>query len=108
MNKATTIRCHCGQRILRKDVLHYGFYVKLFGPSYVYLKFRCSRCKKIGEEFVEQDKWNESILHDRPSELTEEERKRFASMGKIDISEMVEFHHALENLDSLSDLKTDS
>lgn len=108
MNKATGIRCHCGQRILRKDVLHYGFYVKLFGPSYVYLKFRCSRCKKIGEEFVEKDKWNENMLHDRTTEMTDSEKKKFNGMGKIDISEMVEFHHELENLTSLEDLKSDA
>ena len=81
--KTTAIRCHCGQRIVVKDVLQRSWYVRVFGPSFINLKFRCSRCKRMGEKFIEQDKWDDAILRDIPSELTAEEKKRFDQMGKI-------------------------
>jgi DNA-directed RNA polymerase subunit RPC12/RpoP len=102
--KTTAIRCHCGQRIVAKDVLQRSWYVRVFGPSFMYLKFRCSRCKRLGERFIEQEKWDDSILRDIPSELTSDEKKRFQALGKITVDEEIDFHFELEKPEALKGL----
>lgn len=81
-----------------------GIYMRQRGPSYVYIKYRCSRCKKLGEHFVKQEEWEETLLHDSTNEVTGDERKRFAKMGNITFEEMKEFHHALEHLEAISEI----
>ena len=95
--RSTAIRCHCGQRIVAKDVLQRSWYVRVFGPSFMYLKFRCSRCKRLGEKFIEQDKWDDTILRDIPSELSIDEKKRFDRMGTISVDEEIDFHFTMDN-----------
>jgi DNA-directed RNA polymerase subunit RPC12/RpoP len=102
--KTSAIRCHCGQRIVSKDVLQRSWYVRVFGPSFMYLKFRCSRCKRLGERFIEQEKWDDAVLRDIPSELKGEEKKRFEQMGKITVDEEIDFHFELESPKALKDL----
>ncbi len=103
----TAIKCHCGQRIHQKDVMQTGYYMRMFGPSFVYVKFRCSRCKKLGEQFVKQDEWEAGVLKDNASELTTGERERFATLGPIDMNEMVDFHYTLEQNADLSALNAE-
>lgn len=98
------IKCNCGQRIVAKDVMQTGYYLRLFGPSFVYVKFRCSRCKKLGEQFVKQEDWEDGILRDTPNEISSEEKDRFEQLGPIDINEVISTHFLLENSFSLSDL----
>lgn len=100
----TAIKCNCGQRILAKDVMQTGYYLRLIGPSFVYVKFRCSRCKKLGEQFVKQEEWEDGILHDIPSEVKPEEKPVFEEMGSINIHECIDAHFELEKLTSLNDL----
>ncbi len=102
-NMRTSIKCNCGQRIISKDVVQHGYYLRLFGPSFVYVKFRCSHCKKLGEQFIKQEEWEEGILKDGALEVVAEERERFVAQGPIDINEVIDFHF---QLDSLSDLKS--
>ena len=84
-----------------------GYYVRHFGPSYVYIKFRCSRCKKLGEHFIKREDWEHGILRDSGDEINVSEKDRFASMGKITIDEMIDFHYKLETLDKIpSDLES--
>jgi len=99
------IKCNCGQRILVKDVMQTGYYLRLFGPSFVYVKFRCSRCKKLGEQFVRQEEWEEGILHDAPTEITPEEKQRFAEMGAIGVHECIDAHFELEESGNLHELR---
>jgi DNA-directed RNA polymerase subunit RPC12/RpoP len=101
MRMRTFIRCSCGQRILSKDVLQTGYFLKLFGPSFVYVKYRCPRCKKPGEQFVPQESWDERVLQQEVSELRAKERSRFARLGPISIDEQVQFHERLSVLDNL-------
>lgn len=105
--RATAIRCNCGQRIVGKDVLQRSWYVRVFGPSFMYLKYRCSRCKRMGEKFVEQDKWDDSILRDIPTEVSPDERRRFERLGKISVDEEIDFHFALEDPEFLKNVKPD-
>jgi DNA-directed RNA polymerase subunit RPC12/RpoP len=97
MNTKAGINCNCGQRIIAKDVLQKGQYLRLFGPSFIYVKFRCSRCKRLGEKFIEQDKWDDALLRDIPSEFSSEEKKSFDRLGPISINEVIDFHQVLEN-----------
>jgi hypothetical protein len=82
-----------------------GYYLRLFGPSFVYVKYRCSRCKKLGEQFVKQEEWEDGILHDIPSEITPSEKQQFDTMGKIDIHECIDAHFELEKISSLRELR---
>jgi hypothetical protein len=78
-----------------------GFYLRLFGPSYVYVKYRCSRCKKLGEQFVKQEEWDGGILRSSSEEIAVDDKERFDTLGPIDINEVIDFHFQLENLDDL-------
>jgi DNA-directed RNA polymerase subunit RPC12/RpoP len=99
----TTIKCNCGQRIFSRDVMQQGYYVRQFGPSYVYIKFRCSRCKKLGEHFIKQEDWEEGLLRDNVTEVSPSEKARLDHLGPITVDEMIDFHYALENMDKLPD-----
>jgi DNA-directed RNA polymerase subunit RPC12/RpoP len=101
MKMRTVIRCSCGQRILSKDVLQTGYFLKLFGPSFVYVKYRCPRCKKPGEQFVPQESWDERVLQQSLSELKRKERSRFKRLGPITVDEQVDFHKDLTGLEQL-------
>lgn len=103
----TAIKCNCGQRIGQKDVMQTGQYMRMFGPSFVYVKYRCSRCKKLGEQFVKQEDWDDGILKDQTVELISGEKERFETMGPIEVQELVDFHYALEKLDDLSTLNAE-
>src|SRR5262249_17564381 len=96
--------CLCGRRVGAKDVLRGSWYVRVFGPSFMYLKFRCSRCKRLGEKFIEQDKWDDTILRDIPSELSIDEKKRFDKLGPISVDEQIDFHFSLDDPAVLSGL----
>jgi len=104
-NIRTSIKCNCGQRIIAKDVVQHGYYLRLFGPSFVYVKFRCSRCKKLGEQFIKQEEWEEGILKDVAIEVSNEERETFVNQGPIDINEVIDFHFQLETLSDLKSLE---
>ena len=101
----TSIKCNCGQRVIAKDVVQHGYYLRLFGPSFVYVKFRCSRCKKLGEQFIKQEEWEEGILKDTAAELSHNEREQLDAKGAIDIGEVIDFHFELENMSDLKSLE---
>ncbi|MHB1001105.1 MAG: hypothetical protein ACYC27_17825 [Armatimonadota bacterium] len=99
-----TIKCNCGQKIVSKDVMQTGYYLRLFGPSFVYVKFRCSRCKKLGEQFVKQEDWEDGILKDIHAEVNQVEKQEFQAMGPISMHEQIDFHFNLEEPDVLAKL----
>lgn len=101
----STIKCNCNQRILLKDVMQYGYYLRLIGPSFVYVKYRCSHCKKLGEQFVKQEEWEEGIFNDTPNEMSPDESSKFKELGSIDIHECIDAHFELEKVTSFSDLR---
>ena len=98
----TALKCSCGQRIGQKDVMQTGYYMRMMGPSFVYVKFRCSRCKKLGEQFVKQEVWEDGIFEEAVVERTASEKRRFEALGPINLQEMADFHSALEQPDSLN------
>ena len=101
----TSIHCHCGQRVIARDVMQTGFYLRLFGPSYVYVKYRCSRCKKLGEQFVKQEEWDGGILRNTAEEIAVDDKERFEGLGPIDINEVIDFHFQLENVNDLKGME---
>ena len=103
-NIRTSIKCNCGQRIIAKDVMQHGYYLRLFGPSFVYVKFRCSRCKKLGEQFIKQEEWEDGILKDKVLELSPDEKEQFSTRGAISINEVIDFHFELEKMSDLKSL----
>ena len=103
-NMRTSIKCNCGQRIIAKDVMQHGYYLRLFGPSFVYVKFRCSHCKKLGEQFIKQEEWEEGILKDSTIELSHDEKEQFTAQGAISINEVIDFHFELEKMSDLKSL----
>ncbi|NIM07488.1 MAG: hypothetical protein GTO55_12040 [Armatimonadetes bacterium] len=100
MNKVV-IRCKCGHRIIRRDVLQMRFYLSLFGPSFVSVHYRCGRCKRIGKQLVEEQRWAGFNVERSAEEAVAQadDRSRFESMGKITPEELVDFHFALEEKD---------
>ena len=104
-NMRTSIKCNCGQRIIAKDVMQHGYYLRLFGPSFVYVKFRCSRCKKLGEQFIKQEEWEDGILKDSTVELSHDEKEQFSAKGAISINEVIDFHFELEKMSDLKSLE---
>jgi len=104
MSVKAVIKCNCGQRIVARDVMQTGYYLRLFGPSFVYVKFRCSRCKKLGEQFVKQEDWEDGILKDIPSESSQDQKQDFQIMGPITVKEQIDFHYQLDDPSLLSKL----
>jgi DNA-directed RNA polymerase subunit RPC12/RpoP len=92
------IKCNCGQRIVNKDVTQTGFFLKTMGPSFIYIKYRCPRCRKLGEQFIEQTNWDPRVLQESISEIGPREKARFVSMGPITMDEVVNFHYRLRDL----------
>lgn len=103
MNKAL-VRCRCGHQVLAREVLRTDLYERSMGREYVYVKFRCKRCKRMGEAFVAESRWDWSILEPAPGEMSSEERDRFLDMEEISETEVEAFHRQLENLSSLAEL----
>jgi len=100
----TAIKCNCGHRIGQREVMQTGYYPRMFGPSLVFVRFRCARCKKFGEQFVKQEEWENGILKDAVVEASGSEQEKFAELGPIEMGELADFHDWLDNMKDLSDL----
>ena len=94
----TTIRCNCGHRVVRKDVIQTGLYLSVLGPSYVYVRYRCGRCRRVGEKLVEQESWDPAVLHPARRRREDADIRRFEEMGEITPEEIIDFHYGLERL----------
>lgn len=107
MNKSI-VRCRCGHQVLSKEVLRTDLYERRApGDSsrdYVYVKYRCRRCKRMGETFVAENIWDWAMLEAESNEMTEQERDRFLDEEIVTAEDILDFHRDLETF-SLSDLK---
>lgn len=74
-----------------------GLYLSVLGPSYVYVRYRCGRCRRVGEKLVEQDAWDPSVLQ-AGARASEVDVRRFAEMGEITPEEVIDFHYAVQRL----------
>jgi len=94
----TIIRCNCGHRIAGKDVIQTGVYLSVLGPSFVYVRYRCGRCKRIGERLVREERWDPSVLRPARRGMSDDELRRFVDMGDITPEEIIDFHYTLDRL----------
>lgn len=86
---------------MKRDVMRQRYFERQFGPSYVYIRYRCSYCKKLGECFIPREEWSVKLLNEITSETTEVELQHFSSLGPITFSEMRTFRHELEHMNAL-------
>lgn len=70
----------------------------MLGPSFVYVRYRCGRCKRVGEKLVQESAWDPSVLGAPRPQADNFDRHRFADMGEITPEEIIEFHYALDRL----------
>lgn len=102
--KKALVRCRCGHQVLAREVLRTDLYERSMGREYVYVKFRCKRCKRMGEAFVAENRWDWSILEPAPGEMNAEERDRFLDVEEISDADVEAFHRQLEAMCDLSEL----
>ncbi len=95
MSMITAIRCRCGHRVVAREVLQRGFLMVQWKPVYVYVKYRCARCKRLGKEFIDYEAWDEAILRDFLGNSDPEEAARFEGLGPIAPTEIVAFRREL-------------
>lgn len=90
MSLKSGIRCSCGCRITERDVQQQGFVMSHWKPVFVYLRYRCPQCHAAGEDLINVEEWDISLLRE-PAELTPEEIERLAELGPIEANEIIEF-----------------
>jgi hypothetical protein len=95
MSSESTITCYCGQQLQAKDILQHGRFPRLVNPGFVYVKYRCPRCKRLGERFVPLEE-PATGSSGAPPELSLDERAAFDAMGRIELNEVVDFHFELD------------
>jgi DNA-directed RNA polymerase subunit RPC12/RpoP len=105
MINKTIVRCRCGHQVLAKEVLRTDLYERALGREYVYVKYRCRRCKRIGEAFVAESRWDWSILEPAHNEMSDSERDQFLDEDAISTEEVLEFHRRLEDMGDLQQLR---
>jgi hypothetical protein len=81
-------------------VLQTGLYLSLLGPTFVYVRYRCGRCKRVGEKLVQEEKWDASALESVQHGLNESVLRKYEQMGEITPEEVIDFHYAVGHLSS--------
>ena len=104
MNKPI-VRCRCGHQILNREVLRLEPYERASGAEYVYVKYRCRRCKRLGEAFIPALEWEWDIFAAPANEMSLEERDRFLDEATISSNDVTAFHRALKTVDSWQQLQ---
>jgi DNA-directed RNA polymerase subunit RPC12/RpoP len=104
MNKPI-LRCRCGHQVLEKEVLRAEPYEKESGREAVYVKYRCRRCKSMGEAFFDRLEWKPEIFEVPRNEMSDVERDRFLDEKTISSGDVISFHRALSKTVTLEDLK---
>jgi DNA-directed RNA polymerase subunit RPC12/RpoP len=99
-----TVRCRCGHRVLAKEVLRTDLYERPSGREYVYVKYRCKRCKRLGETFVAESRWDWRIFEAARTEMSEAESEVFSDQAPISAEEILTFHCQLAEIDKASEL----
>lgn len=89
MPAKSSIVCACGRRIEGREVLQHGYFMSHWKPVWVFVKYRCSRCRMLGEKLVDYNQWDESILDGEPSE--DDLVETATPLGEIDDEEVREF-----------------
>lgn len=99
--KRPMVRCRCGHHVLAKEVLRTDLYERPSGREYVYVKYRCQRCKRMGETFVAESCWDWRIFEASRDELSESETELFSSRAPISSEDVIDLHRKLVTIESL-------
>jgi hypothetical protein len=91
--------------VVASDVLQRGVYLTLLGSSYVYVRYRCRYCKRVGEYYVQEKDWDPAVLQPVRGGVTKEELDKFKLMGPITPDEVVSFRKALRRFTSFKEEK---
>lgn len=83
-------------------------YERAPGQNYVYIKFRCRRCKRLGQTFVPEARWDWTLLEPARNELSDIERERLSDAEPISETELLDFSVKLKNLSDLTELHQES
>lgn len=102
--KRPLVRCRCGHRVLAKEVLRTDLYERPSGREYVYVKYRCQRCKRMGETFVAESCWDWRIFEAARNELSDSETELFSNCAPISSEDVIDLHLKLVTIESLRQL----
>lgn len=103
MNQST-VRCRCGHQVMGREVLRTEPYEKESGREEVYVKYRCRRCKALGEAFIPRDEWDPKIFDEPRNEMNALERDRFIDEKAVSSGDVISFHRALQRVQTPADL----
>ncbi len=98
----TIVRCRCGYRVRARDVLRTDFGSR-FLSDFVWIKYRCRRCKHLSELLVDEDRFDRSLLFADKREMSEPERDKFAEAEAISVDDLLDFRSELAQLESLNE-----
>lgn len=87
----------CGSAISLKDIGQIGIWVKSDGEVRLVIRYRCSRCKHVGEESVDANVRIPTTV-ETMTEIGPQERRRFEKMKPITADEVIEFYQYLRKL----------
>lgn len=102
--KRPAVRCRCGHQVLAKEVLRTDLYERPSGREYVYVKYRCKRCKRVGETFIAENRWDWRIFDVPQNEMSESELDAFAEQNPITSEDLLDFHRLLTQISTTTDL----
>ena len=98
MSVQPAILCSCGRRIEGREVLQQGYFMSQWKPLWVFVKYRCSRCRMLGEKLVAYEAWDAAILGREAIEARPAQLPAPAPLGEIHDREIEHFSQALRTL----------
>jgi hypothetical protein len=98
------VLCRCGHLVMGKEVLRTDLYERSSGQEYVYVKFRCARCKRIAQSFVPASAWDWQKLEPAPGELSSEERDRLLEAEPVGAADLLLFHEDMAQIHTTAQL----
>jgi len=96
MSSPPQIVCACGRAVRAPDVLQHGYFMTRWRPVWVYLKYRCPRCRMLGQKLTDYRDWDESALHSGDESCVVDAAR--AVLGEIADREVEEFSVRLRAL----------
>ncbi len=98
MSNQPRILCSCGRQIRGREVLQQGHFMSQWKPMSVYVKFRCSRCRMLGERLVDYARWEEGILSQETDDVAAVDGAPVVATGVIEDAEVERFAETISTL----------
>jgi hypothetical protein len=94
------VQCRCGHNVLGREILRTDLYERSAERDLVYVRFRCARCRRLGQAFIPEREWDWSLLEEPRGELSGEDRDRLIEAEPISGADLLSFHSLLSDLDT--------